>query len=192
MFGSSARFTRNGTIGGLVAGVAALLMSAAPIASAAPVPAYQDGVLHTFTLEARSVQVHDDGDPGAFGQGDFNYVVLKIAQETNYVHLDNNTGWYEGVNDHRWEKYGSDHTYNLPAIQDYNIYYGAGAVGSHLEVGGRAREMDNLVKNATLATGDTEILIPAPGTHQDFSFQIEGTNGKSHVRMTITVRVTTS
>ena len=149
------------------------------------------GDLRPYTITARSVYDHDDGDAGVYGAGDFYYIRVRVGKDANSLWLDNGKKWHDGFSDHEWQNYYSDANYLLPPKPGSNDYLGAGKAGSKLSISSSAREMDNLIKNATWGSGGATVVIPPPGHSRDFTVQIEGTNGNSHVRMTIHLRLRT-
>ena len=161
-------------------------------AQAHPISQFRDNGLHAYTLQVRSVHVHDDGDPGAYGEGDFQNITLGVNLDKHYVAIDNGNGWYYGTKGNKWQKYGSDKLYLTPEADNVNSYQNAAKVGSALKITIGAFEIDSLAKNATFAGKTASYTIPAAGSYKDYEMEIEGTNGKSHVRMTITFRITTS
>jgi len=187
MFGSTPRVRRRPmvTLVPVITGVLALGLLHPCIAAA-------DTALHSYTLVARSIHVNDDGDAGVYGAGDFHVMNLWLGNQNNAIHIDNGHGWSFGVANRAWQHYASDTTYPIPAVGDANTGYGTGAVGQSVKVTGVAHEIDNLNVNEVRAKHTTTFTVPPPGTHQDFSTELEATNGKSHIRLTITFRITTS
>ncbi|RIJ69855.1 hypothetical protein D1871_20885 [Nakamurella silvestris] len=157
-----------------------------------PAPALADTGLHAYTLTVRSIYVNDDGDKGAYGPGDFHVMQLWIHGQNNAIHIDNGHGWFYGVANRVWQHYSSDTNYPIGKIDDANSGNGAGTVGQSVAISGEAHELDNLPAYEVRALTDTHFTVPPAGSHQDFPIQLEATHGKSHIRLTITFRITTA
>jgi len=182
-------------VGALVLGVGATAAEASTTSEytriGATAPHFMETGLHPVMFDVDAVYVHDDGDPGVYGQGDFQTIKLKVAGALDNLYVSNLQTWKQTAFDYAYQEYNSDHNYPTHYITGYNRYYGTAKVGATLNVPGWATELDMLTKNATVATGSTKMTIPAVGHHADYTVELEGTNGKSHVRLTLTVRVST-
>jgi len=193
-----------GALIGAVGAVCLLMPTIDAVAASGPAATHvreggNAGPTHPITITVRSVYVHDDADSGA-NCGDVPAWGRNIMLNDKYVLTpDNGHGWKHVP---QTQRYCSDTNYVMPTVlpAGINRYSTTAHVGEVLELSGEFGEQDpspfwNTIwhdsKTSTWAIGDTYLTVPSPGAWTQGVLMVEGTSPAGHLRMSITLRITT-